>query len=142
MLRTLPITKVYPNPEQPRKLFDPRKLEELAASIREQGQLQPIRVRRDRGGRYMIIAGERRYRAHLLADLGSIEAVVVKADDDDLADQAIIENMQRADEIVIVKKINPYRAGILADQVKVIQFRLRDIEKTLRTTAVQMEFNQ
>lgn len=97
MLKTIPLSNVYPNPDQPRKLFDEKKLQELAASIREQGLLQPIRVRRGRDGRYMIIAGERRYRAHLLADLDSIEAVVVKADDDEVADQAIIENLQRAD---------------------------------------------
>ena len=94
MLKTLPISKGYPNPDQPRKVFDEKKLQELAASILEQGLLQPIRVRRDRDGRFMIVAGERRYRA-LLVGLDSIAVVV--ADNDEVADQAIIENLQRAD---------------------------------------------
>ncbi|MFH0351046.1 MAG: ParB/RepB/Spo0J family partition protein [Chromatiales bacterium] len=97
MLKTIPLSNVYPNPDQPRKVFDEAKLQELAASIKAQGLLQPIRVRPDGKGRYLIIAGERRYRAHQLADLDTIAAIVAKADDDDLADQAIIENLHRWD---------------------------------------------
>lgn len=67
MLKTIPLSNVYPNPEQPRKHFDEAKLLDLAASIKTQGLLQPIRVRPDGKGRYLIIAGERRFRAHQLA---------------------------------------------------------------------------
>lgn len=97
MGKTLPLDRVYPNPEQPRTIFERGKLEELAASIKAQGLLQPIRVRPDGAGRFMIVAGERRYRAHLLAGLTEIRAEVVELSDDELADQAIIENLQRED---------------------------------------------
>ncbi len=97
VLRKIAVDKIYPNPDQPRKIFEEAKLQELAASIKTHGLLQPIRVRPDGRGQYMIIVGERRYRAHLLAGLKQIAAYVDDVEDNDLADQAIIENLQRAD---------------------------------------------
>jgi ParB family chromosome partitioning protein len=96
-LRDLPHASVYPNPDQPRKHFDPEKLRELAESIRESGLMQPIVVRPDGRGMFMIVAGERRWRAHGLLELPTIRALVVDLTDDALADQAIIENLQRLD---------------------------------------------
>jgi ParB family chromosome partitioning protein len=97
-IRDLPTSDVYPNPDQPRKIFDETKLRELAASIREHGLLQPITVRPDGAGRYMIVLGERRWRAHGLAELPTIQATVVQnLSDADLAEQAIVENLQRVD---------------------------------------------
>jgi len=98
MIRNLPTEDVYPNPDQPRKVFDEAKLRELAASIREHGLLQPITVRPEGAGRYMIVIGERRWRAHELAGLATIKANVVKnMTDAMLAEQAIVENLQRVD---------------------------------------------
>lgn len=96
-LREIPIGLVFPNPDQPRKTFDQDALEDLAASIRESGLLQPIRVT-PRGERYMIVMGERRYRAHVLSGAETIAAVVgpEQADVDVLVD-AIIENRIRKD---------------------------------------------
>jgi ParB family chromosome partitioning protein len=95
-LEHLPIALVYPNPNQPRKLFDQGELEQLGASIEEHGLLEPIKVRADDAGRFMIVCGERRYRAHLLIAATEILATVDEMSDDDLADRAIVENLQRA----------------------------------------------
>ena len=92
----LPIGDIYPNPDQPRKRFD-EALQELAASIKASGLLQPITVRPDHAGRFMIVAGERRWRAHQLADLATIEANIAVVSDDELAIAAIVENLQRQD---------------------------------------------
>ena len=98
MIRNLPTEDVYPNPDQPRKTFDEAKLREFAASIREHGLLQPITVRPDDAGRYMIVLGERRWRAHKLAAITTIKANVVRnITDAELAEQAIVENLQRVD---------------------------------------------
>lgn len=94
-MRALPVVDVYPNPDQPRKLFDQEALEELAASIKAHGLLQPIKVRADGTGGYMIVCGERRWRAHKLLGAETILAVVESLSDDDLADAAIVENLQR-----------------------------------------------
>jgi len=102
-LRLLPLFSVFPNPDQPRKKFDPAKLEELAASIKANGLLQPIKVRPMGQDAWMIVAGERRWRAHcLLADRGQlpgcqIAAIVESVDDRRMAIEAILENLQRAD---------------------------------------------
>lgn len=96
----LPITEIFPNPNQPRKDFDPSKLEELSMSIKEYGIRQPILVT-PRNGRYMIVAGERRYRASLLAGLTEIPAVVDEMSDDLVEELALLENIQREDLNVI-----------------------------------------
>ena len=94
---TLPLSALYPNPEQARKHFDEAKLHELAASIRQHGLMQPIVVRPDDQGKYMIIAGERRYRACNLIELESVPVVIRQISDEDLACQMMIENLQRQD---------------------------------------------
>lgn len=96
----LSITEIFPNPNQPRKDFDPSKLEELSMSIREYGLRQPILVT-PRNGRYMIVAGERRYRASLLAGLTEMPAVVDEMSDDLVEELALLENIQREDLNVI-----------------------------------------
>lgn len=93
---TLPISKIKPNPGQPRKEFDQEKLEELADSIRQHGVLQPILVRKQ-GSEYQIVAGERRYQASKLAGLKEIPAVVRDITDEEVFQLALIENLQRAD---------------------------------------------
>ena len=89
------ITDIQKNPYQPRKEFDGEKLDELAQSIKENGVIQPIIVRKSPVIGYEILAGERRYRASLLAGLTSIPAVVKQLSDQEMMVQSIIENLQR-----------------------------------------------
>ena len=91
------ITDIQKNPYQPRKEFDREKLHELAQSIKENGVIQPIIVRQSPVIGYEILAGERRYRASLLAGLTSIPAVVKQLSDQEMMVQSIIENLQRED---------------------------------------------
>jgi ParB family chromosome partitioning protein len=96
-VRMIPLQKAEPNPDQPRKAFDPEELEALAQSIRENGVLQPLAVRETDPGRYQIIAGERRWRAARLAGVAEIPVLVVEADDKKAMELAMIENLQRQD---------------------------------------------
>ena len=91
----LPLQKVEPNPNQPRRRFDEEELQALADSIAEHGILQPLAVRAMEGGFYQIIAGERRWRAARLAGLKEVPVVVVEADDRTVMELALIENLQR-----------------------------------------------
>lgn len=93
---TIEISKITRNPNQPRKNFDETALQELADSIRQNGVLQPILVRKI-GGKYQIVAGERRYQASKLAGLKEIPAVVRDIDDKEVFQLALIENLQRSD---------------------------------------------
>ena len=95
--QSLPIYKVEPNPDQPRKEFDPEELENLAESIRVHGLIQPLTVREMSTGYYQIIAGERRWRAARLAKLSEVPVVVIDADDRKAMELALIENLQRQD---------------------------------------------
>ncbi|MEP6961278.1 MAG: ParB/RepB/Spo0J family partition protein [Acidobacteriota bacterium] len=92
----LPITSIEPNPQQPRDVFNPHRLEELAASIKVHGVIQPIVVRKA-GKAYQIVAGERRWRAAKLAGLTLIPVVIQDVTDRDLLEIALIENIQRED---------------------------------------------
>jgi ParB family chromosome partitioning protein len=91
----LPLESVKPNPYQPRRIFEPAALDELAESIRIYGVLQPISVRIINGTSYELIAGERRLRASRLAGLDTVPAILVDINDLDSAVLAIIENLQR-----------------------------------------------
>lgn len=91
----LPVDKISPNPYQPRRVFEKAHLEELAASIKEFGVLQPVSVRLINGHRYELVAGERRLRACRLAGLAKIPSVIVGINDRDSAILALIENIQR-----------------------------------------------
>jgi ParB family chromosome partitioning protein len=108
-VRDIPLTKVIPNPSQPRMTWHEDTLQELAASIREHGVLQPILVR-PAGDQYEIIAGERRWRASKLAGKETIPSIVERFDDATALEIALIENLQREDlspldEAVIYKKM-------------------------------------
>ncbi|MBR4622635.1 MAG: ParB/RepB/Spo0J family partition protein [Ruminococcus sp.] len=92
----LPISKISPNPDQPRRSFSPESLTSLAKSIAQDGVIQPLTVREQNGG-YVLVAGERRLRAARLAGLSSVPCVVVKLSDKRSAVVALIENIQRAD---------------------------------------------
>ncbi|HEX5013912.1 MAG TPA: ParB/RepB/Spo0J family partition protein [Candidatus Limnocylindrales bacterium] len=96
-VRVIPVDNIEPNPDQPRMVFDPDALHELAASIREHGVLQPILVRPLGANRYQLVAGERRWRASREAGLETVPALVEDLDDEAALEIAIIENLQRED---------------------------------------------
>lgn len=93
----LPVDEIKPNPYQPRRIFDQNGLDELAASIKEYGVLQPISVRHMGSIGYELVAGERRLRASKLAGVSTIPAIAIEISDTDSAMLAIIENLQRRD---------------------------------------------
>ncbi|RXJ99380.1 chromosome partitioning protein ParB [Arcobacter sp. CECT 8989] len=94
------VEKVKPNPNQPRKIFDQDKLKELSDSIVEHGLIQPVTVIEEDDG-YILVAGERRLRAHKLANLETIKATIVNIEDFKLRELALIENIQRDDLNII-----------------------------------------
>ena len=91
------LEQISPNPDQPRKDFDEEALQELASSIRELGIIQPLSLRKSGPSSYQIIAGERRYRAAIIAGLSSVPAYIRTANDSELTEMALIENIQRED---------------------------------------------
>lgn len=132
-LRDLPLDRVDPNPNQPRKQFEEKALAELAESIAENGLLQPIKVRPVADGRFQIVCGERRWRAHKLAGKKTIRCVVEVLTDDEVADQAILENLQRAD-ISPMEEAGAFQAR-LDDGVDVAELARR-----LGVSAVRIQF--
>jgi ParB family transcriptional regulator, chromosome partitioning protein len=102
-LRELPVESLVPNPQQPRRQFDPQALDELAASIRSSGVLQPLVVR-PRGGQFEILVGERRWRAAQQAGLGRVPAIVREASDAEALELGLVENLLRED-------LNPVEAA-------------------------------
>jgi ParB family chromosome partitioning protein len=103
-LRLVQVSAIVPNPRQPRQEFDEVALEELAASIREVGILQPVVLRAVGSGRYELIMGERRWRAAQLAGVTEIPAVIRSTADDDLLRDALLENLHRSE-------LNPLEEG-------------------------------
>lgn len=91
------LSDIFPNPTQPRTIFDDEALEELASSIRQLGVIQPITVKKDGLGQYIIISGERRWRAAQKAGLETMPAYVREVDDENLYAMALVENIQRQD---------------------------------------------
>lgn len=96
-INEVPLFKIMANPNQPRREFDADALQELAESIRQIGIIQPITLRLMDDGKYQIIAGERRWRASQMAGLSSIPAYVRTADDENMMQMALVENIQRED---------------------------------------------
>jgi len=108
----MPLEKIYPNPNQPRKNFDEQALRELADSIKKHGVIMPIVVNDDGSDRYMIIAGERRYRATKLAGLKTIPVIIRKYSAREIKEISLIENLQRED-------LNPIEAASAMKQLMV-----------------------
>src|SRR5437016_2105735 len=128
---------IEPNPEQPRTRFAVANLDELAQSIRANGVVQPIVVRRQ-GGRYQIVAGERRWRAAQLAELRKIPAVVKEVSDEKLLEIALVENMQRQ-ELNPIEEATAYRK--LIDTIGLTQEQVAERvgkERTIITTAMRL----
>ena len=93
----IPLGRIEPNPTQPRHYFDIEALAELAKSIEEYGVIQPITVKKKSDGRFMIIAGERRYRASCMAKKRTIPAIIIDVSEEKSAAIALLENLQRKD---------------------------------------------
>jgi ParB family chromosome partitioning protein len=96
-LTRLPVGQIHPDRANPRRHFDEAALEELAVSLKQQGVLQPVLVRRDTRGGYRLIAGERRWRAAQKAGLTEVPAIIREASDAEAFELALVENIQRAD---------------------------------------------
>ena len=96
-LNEIPLSEIEPNPDQPRKNFEAEALLELSESIRQLGVIQPITLRKVADNKYIIIAGERRYRAAKLAELTTIPAYVRDTTDEQMMEMALVENIQRED---------------------------------------------
>ena len=122
-INEIPLAQISPNPDQPRRTFDSAALDELAASIRELGIIQPLTLRSTAPGAYQIISGERRYRAAKLAGLDSVPAYIRTATDSELTEMALIENIQREDLNAIEIALT-FRK--LIDQYKLTQERLSE----------------
>ncbi|MTK53476.1 ParB/RepB/Spo0J family partition protein [Paludibacter sp.] len=122
-INEIAISKIHPNPHQPRTFFDEEALAELSASIKEIGIIQPITLREIDENNYQIIAGERRYRASKMAGLTTIPAYVKKAEDDLVMEMALIENLQREDLNAIEVALTFQR---LLEEYKMTQERLSE----------------
>jgi ParB family chromosome partitioning protein len=110
-VRQVPVDRIEPNPNQPRTVFEQSALDELAASVREHGILQPVLIRPFGGpNRYQLVAGERRWRAATAAGLSTIPAMVEELDDDTALEIAIIENLQRED-------LSPLEEAVMYDRM-------------------------
>jgi ParB family chromosome partitioning protein len=121
-LLVLPVEAIERNPDQPRKRFEEARLEELAASIREHGIVEPILVRKQ-GGRYRIVAGERRWRAAQRAGLTEVPAVVREASDRQAFELALVENLQRED-LTAIEEAEAYE--VLLDEHRLTQEQIAE----------------
>lgn len=133
--KEIPLEQITPNPDQPRRFFDEEKLNELADSIRQKGVLQPIIVKPDpANNRYLLIAGERRYRAAKLANIRVIPALVKEKEDP--LELAIIENLQREDlnpieEASAIKRLKDERSYSDEQIAKVLGTSRTNVNMTL-----------
>lgn len=122
-INEIPLSQIVPNPDQPRTTFDEEALQELAASIKELGIIQPLSLRKSGADEYQIIAGERRYRAAKIAGLESVPAYIRTANETEITEMALIENIQRED-------LNPIEIALtfrkLIEQYQLTQARLSE----------------
>lgn len=114
------LDEIKPNPNQPRKVFDPAKINELANSIKEHGVFQPIIVKKEKEG-YIIVSGERRYRASKDVGLLKIPAVVRNYSDEKIAEISLVENLQRED-LTAIEEAKAYES--ILNQLKITQSEL------------------
>jgi len=152
----IPVAAIHPNPSQPRVIFDDYELSQLAVSIRQNGLLQPITVRRLDGAGYEIVSGERRLRASKLINMEHVPCIVIETDNRNSAILAILENIQRSDlnyieEALAIKNLIDHfditqeecaaRLGIAQSTVanKLRLLRLSDEEKAL---ALRFKLNE
>jgi len=124
-IRNIPVTKVDPNPNQPRMALDKAGMDDLTASVKEHGVLQPILVRPRSDNRYQLIAGERRWRAARGAGLETIPALIEDIDDETALEISVIENLQRED-------LSPMDEALIYDKmVRVHGYSIRKLAQKL-----------
>ncbi len=130
-INNVEMSKILPNPNQPRREFDPQALQELADSIRTIGLVQPITLRDMGDGSYIIIAGERRWRASQMIGMRSIPAYIRTVDDENMMEMALVENIQR-------ENLNPMEIALayqhLLEQYDMTQERLSERVGKSRST--------
>lgn len=126
---TLSLSEIQPNKEQPRKNFDEAALLELSESIKEHGVLQPLIVRPLLSGQYQLVAGERRYRASMLAEISSVPVIIKDLTDREVMEIALIENLQRKD-LDPIEEAEGYKA--LAEQFNLTQNEIAERVKKSR----------
>lgn len=127
----LAIAEILPNPYQPREEFAPQALEELSASIKEKGFIQPVIVRNGRDGKYELIAGERRLRAAKLLHYKEIPAIIKDANDEESLELALIENIQR-EGLNPIEEASAYQK--LIDRFNFSQEKIAQVVGKARTT--------
>ena len=133
---TVPVDQIVPNPRQPRSHFEPVALEELAASIKEHGIIQPLLVSRDdQGTGYTLIAGERRWQASKLAGLAEVPVIVRQTSDQQKLELALIENVQRAE-------LNPIETALAYMMNVAMDRRLASASGGFTTAASHAEISQ
>ena len=143
----LPIIQIDNNPDQPRRNFDNESLNELVSSIKLYGIIQPIVVRPTGNGRYMIVSGERRWRAAKIARLSTVPVVIRDVEDQTLLELALVENLQREDLNVIESAAS---MNILAEEYGLTQIQLAErlgksrtaVANTLRLLKLEPEIQQ
>jgi len=136
-VRWLPICEIYPNAGQPRKTFNETKLQELTDSIKQNGVLQPIIVRKIDNSKYELVAGERRWRASQIAELENMPAIIREVNDNDVLKWALIENIQR-DDLNPIEEAEAYQKLIQShkltqeDVAKMVSKKRSTITNSLR----------
>lgn len=125
------VSKIRPNPTQPRTQFDEAELQDLASSIKVLGIIQPLTLRKESDGTYTIISGERRFRASQIAGLTSVPAYIRTASDNDMLEMALVENIQRADLNALEIAITLQR---LVDECRITQEQLAERVGKKRST--------
>ena len=141
---SIPVSLILPNPDQPRRSVDEEGIEELAQSIRQHGVLQPIIVQPLPDGRYQLIAGERRWRAAMLAGLTAVPAVVRQVNEEERLELAVVENVQREDinavEEALAYRVLVERFGLTQEQVAQKVGKSRSaVANTLRLLTLEEE---
>ena len=131
LIDEIEIGRVVPNPRQPRTRFDEEALQELAESIRTLGVIQPITVKKEKDGTFLIISGERRFRASQLAGLETIPAYIREVDDQTLLEMSLVENIQRQDLNAVDIALSLQR---LVDECALTQDRLAERVGKKRST--------
>lgn len=143
-MEEISVSLITPNPKQPRSIFDENALEELADSIKTLGVIQPITVRKESDNTYIIISGERRWRASQLAGLATVPVYIREADDQTLHEMALVENIQRQDlnamEIAISLQRLMDECGVTQDAVASRVGKKRStVANYLRLLSLQVE---
>ena len=131
-VKTVPVESIVPNRLQPRKVFDEEKINDLAASIKEQGVIQPLIVTQVGPNRYELIAGERRLRASKVAGLSEVPVIIKSADTEKMLEIAIIENIQRED-------LNPIEEALaIKELIEQFAYTQEEAAKSLGKTRVSV----